>query len=180
MSYLLAVLVSVLFLAFDQWTKAVVMADLTLGQTRPFFNGLLDLTYIHNNGGAWGLMGGRTWLLLTVTLLIMIICVTLLIKKGLQNKLLFWSICLILSGGIGNMIDRIFRDGEVVDFLHLHFMPTFPVFNVADCAVCIGAGLLVIYFVLDIIRETRASKALVDTLTDQPEDLKSQDDPSAE
>lgn len=164
MSYLLAVLFSVLFLAFDQWTKAVVVADFALGESRPFISGLLDFTYIHNNGGAWGLMSGHTWLLLTVTLLIMIICVALLLKKGLQNKLLFWSICLILSGGLGNMADRIFRGGEVVDFLHLHFMPSFPVFNIADCAVCIGSGLLLLYFVLDLVREARDNKALESTL----------------
>ena len=90
----------------------------------------------------------------------MIVCIALLIKKGLKNKLLFWAICLILSGGLGNMVDRLFRGGEVVDFLHLQFMPKFPVFNIADCAVCIGAGLLLLYFVIDIIRDARLAKQM--------------------
>ena len=77
----------------------------------------------------------------------------MLIKEGFKNKLLFFSVCLILSGGIGNMIDRIFRNGNVVDFIHLHFMPEFPVFNIADCAVCIGAGLLLLYFIIDMIKD---------------------------
>ena len=131
-----------------------------LGQSKPFWPGVLEFTYIHNNGGAWGLMEGHTWLLLTVTLLIMIVCIALLIKKGLKNKLLFWAICLILSGGLGTMVDRLFRGGEVVDFLHLQFMPKFPVFNIADCAVCMGAGLLLLYFVIDIIRDARLAKQM--------------------
>ena len=56
------------------------------------------------------------------------------------------------------MIDRIFRDGNVVDFIHLHFMPTFPVFNIADCAVCIGAGLLLLHFIIDMIKDYRVRR----------------------
>lgn len=158
MSYILAALLSAALLAADQITKYFITANFVLGQSRPFWPGILEFTYIHNNGGAWGLMEGHTWLLLTVTLLIMIICIALLIKKGLKNKLLFWAICLILSGGLGNMADRLFRGGEVVDFLHLQFMPKFPVFNVADCAVCVGAALLLIYFVGDMIHDARLAK----------------------
>ena len=51
------------------------------------------------------------------------------------------------------MIDRIFRGGQVIDFIHLHFMPDFPVFNIADCAVCIGAGLLMLYFITDMVKD---------------------------
>lgn len=160
MSYILAALLSALLLAADQFTKHLITANFVLGQSKPFWPGVLEFTYIHNNGGAWGLMEGHTWLLLTVTLLIMIVCIALLIKKGLKNKLLFWAICLILSGGLGNMVDRLFRGGEVVDFLHLQFMPKFPVFNIADCTVCIGAGLLLLYFVIDIIRDARLAKQM--------------------
>lgn len=160
MSYILAALLSALLLAADQFTKHLITANFVLGQSKTFWPGVLEFTYIHNNGGAWGLMEGHTWLLLTVTLLIMIVCIALLIKKGLKNKLLFWAICLILSGGLGNMVDRLFRGGEVVDFLHLQFMPKFPVFNIADCAVCIGAGLLLLYFVIDIIRDARLAKQM--------------------
>ena len=56
------------------------------------------------------------------------------------------------------MIDRIFRDGNVVDFIHLHFMPTFPVFNIADCAVCIGASLLLLHFIIDMIKDYKVRR----------------------
>lgn len=172
MSYILAAVVVALLLAADQFTKYMVVAEFALGQTKPFLPGFLQLTYIHNTGGAWGLMEGHTWLLLSVTLLIMVICIALLIKKGLKNKLLFWAICFILSGGLGNMVDRLFRGGEVVDFLHLQFMPNFPVFNIADCAVCVGAALLLLYFVIDIYHEAKQAKKIEQALLSPKEEPK--------
>lgn len=158
MLYLLAGIVSALFLAADQLSKWYIAGNFTLTESRPFIDGVIDFTYINNRGGAWGLMEGHTWILLSLTFFIMIICVALLIKEGFKNKLLFFSVCLILSGGIGNMIDRIFRDGNVVDFIHLHFMPTFPVFNIADCAVCIGASLLLLHFIIDMIKDYKVRR----------------------
>lgn len=159
MLYALAGVTAVLFLVVDQITKSYVASNFVLAETQPFINGFIDLTYVHNQGGAWGIMQGHTWVLLSLTLLIMIVCIAMLIKNGFKSKLLFWSVCLILSGGIGNMIDRLFRGGKVVDFIHLHFMPDFPVFNIADCAVCIGAGLLFLYFIVDMVRDYKKRRA---------------------
>ena len=92
----------------------------------------------------------------------MAVCVFCLVKYG-KNKLFFWSVCLVLSGGVGNMIDRVFRGGSVVDFLHFEFWPSFPVFNIADCAVVIGGGMLVLYFVLDIINEYKKKRGEKET-----------------
>lgn len=171
MVYALAGLCAALFLVADQLTKSYIASHFVLAETKPFISGLIDFTYVHNQGGAWGLMSGYTWLLLALTLLIMIVCIAMLIKNGFKSKLLFWSVCLILSGGIGNMIDRIFRGGKVVDFIHLHFMPSFPVFNIADCAVCIGAGLLFLYFVIDMMNDRKMRKqreAVLDETAEQP------------
>ena len=148
MSYILALVVAVLWLAADQLSKFYVVANFELGETKPAIDRIFDFTYIHNKGGAWGLLDGHTWLLLALTVLAMLVCIAMVAKSGTKNKLLFWSISLILSGGIGNMIDRIFRGGNVVDFIRLQFIE-FPIFNVADCAVCIGAALLIIYFIID-------------------------------
>lgn len=166
MLFVIAGLVSALFLVADQLSKAYVVENFILTETRPFIDGFIDLTYVHNKGGAWGIMDGHTWMLLSLTLLIMIVCIAMLIKNGFKSKLLFFSVCMIISGGIGNMIDRIFRGGEVVDFIHLHFMPDFPVFNIADCAVCIGAGLLFLYFVVDMIKDYRKRRANEEALHD--------------
>lgn len=127
------------------------------GDVIKFIPGFMDFFYVRNGGGAWGFLDGYTWILLSVTVVTMIICVALLLKYGLNNKTLFWAITLILSGGIGNLIDRVFRGGSVVDFLHLKFID-FPVFNVADCAVVLGACLLILYFLIDMFNERKERK----------------------
>ena len=151
-SYILASLSFVLILIFDQITKYYISTNFVLGESADFLNGFIDLIYIHNRGAAWGIMQGKTWLLIAITFIMLLACIVFLIKSG-KNKLLLWAITLILSGGIGNMIDRIFRDGNVVDFLHFEFWPTFPIFNVADCAVVLGAGILILYFIIDMFKE---------------------------
>ncbi len=158
MSFILAGIVAVIFLVADQITKYIVSTNMVPGQTVGFLNGFLDFTFTHNDGGAWGMVGGFRWLLLAVTALIMIFIVILLVHNKLKSKLLFWAGALIISGGIGNMIDRIFNGGNVVDFLEVKFID-FPVFNIADCAVVIGAGLLILYFILDAVREEKEKKA---------------------
>lgn len=164
-SYILAVLTGAFVLVADQMTKAYIASNFTLGETSDFLPGFIDITYIHNRGGAWGMLSGYTWLLLSVTIIIMLVCIALLLKFGLKDKLMFWAMCLVMFGGIGNMIDRIFRKGNVVDFLHFSFWKSFPVFNVADCAVVIGAGLVILYFLIGIINDSkkRASKAEQET-----------------
>lgn len=157
MSFVLAGVVAALFLVADQFTKYIVMSNMELYQTIGFIDGFLDFTYINNNGGAWGMLGGYTWVLILVTAVIMVGLVLALAKIGKKDKLFFWSGCLILSGGLGNMIDRVFRDGNVIDFLHVQFID-FPVFNVADCAVVIGSGLLMLYFIIDTVREYKKEK----------------------
>lgn len=129
------------------------MSAFSLYESAEFLSPIIRITYIHNTGGAWGMLSGKTWLLVVITALIMIFCGIILIKTWRKNALLFWSLSLVLSGGIGNMIDRIFRNGNVIDFLQFDFYKSFPIFNIADCAIVIGAVLLFIYYLADIIRE---------------------------
>ena len=168
-SYILAVIVGIVVLVADQYAKMLVAANFELGQSTEFIKGILDFTYIHNTGGAWGMLSGYTWLLVSMTLVIMLVCIALLMRYGVKNKLIFWSLILVLSGGVGNMIDRIFRDGEVIDFLHFAFFKSFPVFNIADIAIVIGAGLLMFYFISGMIKDEKQKKldAMKATVSDE-------------
>lgn len=158
--YVLAIISSALVLVFDQLTKLYIISNFSLGESTGFIKGLLDIVYIHNTGAAWGMLSGKTWLLVCITLIVTVVCITILIRYGTKSKLLFWSVSLVLAGGVGNMIDRIFRNGNVIDFLHFEFWPQFPVFNVADCAVVIGAGLLILYFIVDSVNEYKTNKKI--------------------
>ena len=159
LSYILAIIISVLTLLADQYTKYFISSNFRLGEGTNFLKGFIDIVYIHNTGGAWGLLSGSTYILLGLTCVIIALLIVYFVKYGRKSKLLFWAISLVISGGLGNMIDRVFRGGKVVDFLHFEFYPTFPVFNVADIGVVVGAGLLILYFVLDTLKDIRKGAA---------------------
>ncbi len=162
-SCIFALIVGALVVVIDQLSKYYIMNNFTLGESTDFIPYVLDITYIHNKGGAWGMLSGYTWVLLSLTGIIMLICVTLLLKYGLKDKLMFWAMSLVLGGGLGNMIDRIFRDGNVVDFLHFSFWREFPVFNIADCAVVLGCGLVILSFGMSMIKDLRRRQAPLQT-----------------
>ena len=158
-SYILAVITAIAVLVLDQFTKYYISNNFVMAETKPLIPHVLGITYVYNTGGAWGMLKDQTWLLLSVTIVIMLVCIALLLKFGVKNKLMFWAITLILSGGVGNMIDRIFRGGRVIDFFDLLFME-YPVFNVADCAIVIGAGMLLLYFLIDMIKESKQKRMI--------------------
>lgn len=157
-SFIVAVLGGLAILVIDQLTKYFIISNFSLGESTDFIKGLIDIVYIHNEGAAWGMLSGKTWVLVIFTSAAMVFCGYLLWKYGRENKLMLSGLSLVVSGGIGNLIDRIFRNGKVIDFLHFEFWPSFPVFNVADCAIVVGVGLLILYFVIDTVNEYKSKK----------------------
>ena len=147
-----------MLLGIDQLTKYLISSNFGMYETQEFLKGFIELTYIHNRGGAWGMLYGRTYILVPLTVAVMLVCIVFFIKYGKKSRLLLWALSLVMSGGLGNMIDRVFRDGNVVDFLHFEFFPSFPVVNIADCAIVVGAGLLILYFILDAVKESKQKK----------------------
>ena len=143
-------------IAIDQITKFLASSFLPFGKEKPILDGLLSFTYITNDGAAWGMLDNARWVFMSVST-VAIIAMAIFLYGGLsQSRLYTVSVALMLSGGIGNMIDRI-AYGYVVDFIDAAFMD-FPKFNIADSLVCIGAGLLILALVLDIIKESKEQK----------------------
>lgn len=144
MTYILMALFSAAVVALDQWTKALTVANIPLHTRIPFWDGLFHFTYVQNTGAAFSSFLGQQWLFA----LIFAAFTAALVYELKKNTMGFrpferWCITAIWAGGLGNMIDRV-RLGYVVDMIEVEFM-RFAVFNVADCAVCVGAALLVIY-----------------------------------
>jgi len=132
-------------LGLDQWVKNWIVANLPLGETMPFLPGFTELKTIHNYGAAWSSFSGQRWLLIGVTVGIILFVLYLLLRRIVRHPLGLTACFLVLSGGVGNLIDRI-RLGYVVDMFHFEFWPSYPVFNVADvCLVC-GAVLGMVYY----------------------------------
>lgn len=104
---------------------------------------LFDLTYLENDGAIFGSMSGKRWFLIGFTSLILIVGVVILLKYRKRSKLLTSSLLLFVSGGVGNLIDRI-RYGYVIDMFE--FKPfKFAIFNVADIYVTLAVALIIIY-----------------------------------
>ncbi len=137
-----AIIVIVLIL-LDQISKFAAVKYLKPIGNFTVIEGILDFTYVENRGAAFGIMQNHRWIFITVTLIITIALIIYKIKSRPKDKVLNTSLCLIISGALGNLIDRIFR-GYVVDMLEVTFIE-YPVFNVADCFVVTGAILLSIY-----------------------------------
>jgi len=132
-------------LVLDQWLKVWITANLPLGESMPFLPGFVELLTVHNYGAAWSSFSGQRVLLLGVTAVIIGAVLFVLARRIVRHPLGVAACCLIVSGGIGNLIDR-FRVGYVVDMFHFEFWPSYPVFNVADICVVCGAILGVIYY----------------------------------
>ena len=144
MAYALGALLGLGFLALDQWLKAFVSANIPLGQAEALLPGLVELRTVHNYGAAWSSFSGMRWLLVAVTSCIVLAVLALLVRRFVRHPLGVAAGCLIVSGGLGNIIDRV-RLGYVVDMFNLQFM-NYPVFNVADIAVVSGAVLGAAYY----------------------------------
>ena len=132
--------------AADQITKALVVARIALYADVPFLPGILQLTYVQNNGAAFSSFSGQQWLFA----LIFLVFTGLILWEYFRKKAGFapferWCIAAVYGGGLANMIDRI-RLGYVVDMFETTFVD-FPVFNVADCFITCGCILVMAHLI---------------------------------
>ena len=130
----------------DHLVKLLVRSTMYCGQTIPVIGGIFSITYVQNRGAAFSLFTGRGKMIMVITFIALCIAVWYMEKHKNSHWTLLLSLELIIAGGVGNLIDRAVR-GYVTDMFDMHF---FPVFNVADIAICVGCGLLILYmFVFD-------------------------------
>lgn len=136
-------MIRLIFLAvvlLDQLSKILILRKMTLGQSIPVVPPLFHLTLIGNTGIAFGLFKGNSGVWVGVGLLVLIWIYQLLRKGNLKDRLAFIGLPLIAGGALGNLIDRL-RYGYVIDFLDFR---VWPVFNVADICISVGALLFCI------------------------------------
>lgn len=155
MKYFLCALLGLGTLVLDQWVKwwtvesfTAPLPDVlyaTADPAKPLLPGVVELTRVHNYGAAWSSFSGMRWVLVAVTSLIVLAVAWALLRRMVRHPLGVAAGCLIISGGLGNIIDRV-RLGYVVDMFHLTFWPSYPVFNVADICIVAGAVLGAVYY----------------------------------
>ncbi|MFA4989715.1 MAG: signal peptidase II [Candidatus Omnitrophota bacterium] len=132
-----SVIIVFVILLLDQLSKALISGTLQFNQTIPLIEGVFGLTLVHNRGAAFGLFRNQVYLFI-ITSITAIVLIYLGLKDNRHNKYYVVSLSLILAGAIGNLIDRL-RLGYVIDFLNFYI---WPVFNVADSSITVGAVLL--------------------------------------
>ena len=135
---------TVILVALDQLVKYLVLENIPLGQHVPFIPYILDLTYVQNTGAAFSMFNQHTWILTLVSLVMSVVLAAAVWKNFFRHPLGKLCLTLVLGGAIGNLIDRAFR-GFVVDMFDLTIF-SYPVFNVADCFVVVGAILGAVYY----------------------------------
>ena len=145
MLYALCAALALALLGLDQWVKHYVTVHIPLGEAQPLLPGLVELRTVHNYGAAWSSLAGMRWLLVAITGVIIAAVAVILIRRIVRHPVGVMAGFLILSGGLGNIVDRV-RLGYVVDMFHLEFWPSYPVFNVADICVVCGAVLAAVYY----------------------------------
>ena len=138
--------IALAIIVLDQLTKSLVLGAFRLHDSHvvtPFFN----LVRVHNTGAAFSFLAGATgwqrWFFVALGAVAAVFIVWLLRRHGGQ-RLFGWALALILGGAVGNVVDRLLH-GYVVDFIQVHWRGWyFPSFNVADSAITVGAGLLIL------------------------------------
>ncbi len=139
--------IALIGLVLDQLTKALILANMALYQSIELLENFAHITYVRNPGAAFGILSDhslRMPFFILVSIVASVGIVWYLIREQGGTLRLQIGLGLILSGALGNLIDRI-RFGEVIDFLDAHwYQYHWPAFNVADSAICVGVGLLLI------------------------------------
>jgi signal peptidase II len=147
--YLLLGVTTGLILLLDQITKLYVDSSMRLHESIPVIQGLFSITYVRNPGAAFGFLADasplfRSIFFVAVTVLAIILVVHYIWKSRAEEPFLTFALSLVLSGAVGNLIDRV-RLGEVIDFLDVYIGSYhWPAFNVADSAISVGAVILFI------------------------------------
>ncbi len=153
---ILPALFCIILVVIDQVTKLLVVEFLKPIEYVDVIDNILRFRYVENTGAVFGSFATQTLLLTVFSVVLLGFTVYYLIKNRDKSK--FVNICLLLmiSGGIGNIIDRV-RLNYVVDFIEPLFV-NFAVFNFADCLITVGAFSLIIYLIVDLIKDTKKEK----------------------
>ena len=141
---LIGILAEIVLIALDQWTKHLAVLRLKGQSPIVLWDGVFELHYLENRGAAFGILQGQKAVFLVCTLLILILIVFFYNRLPAGKRFFMMRLVAVFlaAGAVGNLIDRM-RYSYVVDFLYFKLID-FPVFNVADCYVTVGAVLLAV------------------------------------
>lgn len=148
---ILYIITAILIVALDHGSKILTTKFFELGEEKLIIPKILSFTYIRNEGAAFGILQGARIFFIIITVIVLLGAIYYIVKMRPQSSIEKWALCFIGGGAVGNFIDRAVF-GYVRDFIMVKFID-FPVFNIADCFVCIGAGLYILYAFSDLFKK---------------------------
>lgn len=146
-----------LLLVTDQYIKYIVDLKLKDSPAVVVIKNVLQLNYLENDGAMLGMMGGKTTLMTVLAVVCVIVMIAVVFTGIIRDRVDYWCVLLMISGGLGNIVDRIFR-GYVIDYIEVLFID-FYIFNFADCLITVAAFVLIFYQLWLIYRDTKNKKA---------------------
>lgn len=147
----------ILLLVTDQYIKYIVDLKLKGSPAVVVIKNVLQFNYLENDGAMLGMMGGKTTLMTVLAVVCVIVMIAVVFTGIIRDRVDYWCVLLMISGGLGNIVDRIFR-GYVIDYIEVLFID-FYIFNFADCLITVAAFVLVFYQLWLIYRDTKNKKA---------------------
>lgn len=145
------------FVAFDIITKYVANMYLSEGEGISLIPGLFNAINVHNYGAAWGSMAGMRWVLVSITIVFIAGFSYIYYKERNNGGLFHVASAFIFAGCVGNLFDRLVF-GYVRDMIQFAFWTDFPVFNIADICICVGALLMIIYYIIYWVKTSKKKK----------------------
>lgn len=142
MKKIITFVVAAVVIILDQIIKLLVINNLKPIKSITIIENLLDFTYVENKGMAFGMLADQRWIFIAITSVVVVVLIVAVLKAKNQKPVFYAAVALLIGGGIGNLIDRIFY-GYVVDYIAVSFFP--PVCNFADYCVTVGVVLFLVY-----------------------------------
>ena len=156
-----ALVLALLLVGIDQLTKWLISTNMELNSTVHLIKAgdteVLNLYYCLNSGSAFSMMEGKTVFLIGITSLVIVALITGLLTKRIKRAPYVVAVSLIIGGGVGNLVDRVFNGGAVIDFIDVRII-NFAIFNFADICAVVGGILLCLFVVIDEVKESRRKK----------------------
>lgn len=176
MEYIIYSVIIIVGIFIDQLSKFLVFSNMERYESIPLIKDFLHITYTTNPGAAFGMMEDQRWIFIVVSTVAILAFAVYLYLGHAENLLYGIAISMVVSGGIGNMIDRLGFGfyvnekgmGEVIDFIDFCGIWN-AIFNGADSFVCVGAGLLILALVIDLVKEYKEEAAKKNAATEAVE-----------
>lgn len=153
---IISTVVIILLVGIDQLIKFLVDVYLKPAGSKLVIPGVLQLRYLENDGAMMGFMVGKTTAMTVLAIICMLVVLVVIYSGCLSSKIDYVCVVLIAAGGLGNIIDRIFR-GFVIDYIEVLFVD-FYVFNFADCLITCAAFAVIFYQIYCLLKERKTKK----------------------